>query len=89
MTDSKNNNSTAFFADCRKDCERIDTDSLEQKIISKENPEQEIEEWKLRKNMENCAAFMARMLMKYGKDVLTEVDGSKENEKSDTPFRFA
>lgn len=33
-------------------------------------------------NMERCAEFMARMLQKYGQEVLAEIE-AKEAEKSD------
>lgn len=29
-------------------------------------------------NMERCAEFMARMILKYGKEVLAEIEAEKE-----------
>lgn len=75
MIDEKIRDSVVTSADNQEVHNCTDADSQDLRVSSQgDNSEQEMEEWKLRKNMENCAAFMARMLMKYGKDVLAEVD---------------
>ncbi len=75
MVDEKMMDSVATSADNQEVYNYTDADSQDLRVPSQDdNSEQGMEEWKFRKNMENCAAFMARMLMKYGKDVLAEVD---------------
>ncbi|MCD8379124.1 MAG: hypothetical protein LUC95_02105 [Lachnospiraceae bacterium] len=45
----------------------------------KNNQSCEKDERVIRYNMEKCASFMAKMILKYGKEVLEEINA--ENEK--------
>lgn len=87
MIDEKMTDSVVTSVDNQRVNSYIEMDSQDLRVSSQDdNLEQELKEWKLRKNMENCAAFMARMLMKYGKDVLAEVDdGSGTAEPDSAP----
>lgn len=38
-----------------------------------------------RKNKEKCAAFMVKMIEKYGKDVLKEIEETEHEASSETP----
>lgn len=44
----------------------------------KNNQPCERDERVIRYNMEKCASFMARMILKYGKEVLEEINAEKE-----------
>ena len=52
--------------------------------MSKENRSVEQERIS-RKNKEKCAAFMVKMIEKYGKEVLKEIEEKERETSSETP----
>ncbi|MCC8138461.1 MAG: hypothetical protein LIO76_10510 [Clostridiales bacterium] len=88
MTATKTNGRIVESGDELEKGNYIEIESQNQNSFPNEKSKQDMEEWKLRKNMENCAVFIARMLKKYGNEVLTEMDASNEKAEKDTPGGF-